>query len=492
MTSVNSRNLGSKLRSATFWVSFSRVFTKTLGIVVNIALVRYIAPSEFGIVGMAMAVSMFASSITSTGFTSALIQNSKDSHLYLDDAWTIELIRNLLLFVVIASLGFFFGESLGDERLAMVLPAIALIFPLKGLKNIGIIYFRKNLDFKSQFKLNLAPLLLKVLLSFLLAVWLRNAWALIISEIAFYAGVCVASYLLHPYRPRFRFNKARVKTLFNFGMWIFVFGLARNALNQGVTIFIGKLSGMNSLGFYNRAQVFSTNLFREVESFVWQIGYPAFSSINLEDERIRRAFLATFRLTYSLVLPMLVGFALVSRNFVLAALTSEWLPIVPFIHLLCIDIAMTLAEAPCFIVFQSVGKPRVGALLLIFRLLLVAATIFPFFTILNTPGVVVSLIFGHGFAFVAAVVLSARELSVKPVDMLKSIAMPVVPCLVVALLVVFVDISIDDPLLSLVIAILVGGIAGGLLLLAFDMVFGFSIAKTARAILGRKGVARGA
>ena len=131
-------------------MGLSQAVTKVVGLVTALVLMRLLSPAEFGLMAMATAIATFTASFTSTGFESALIQRKDDAEEYLDIVWTVEFIRHLFLFLCVSVIGFFFGAKLGDPELAMVIPAVALLFVLKAFQNIGIIYFQKKLDFKMK------------------------------------------------------------------------------------------------------------------------------------------------------------------------------------------------------------------------------------------------------------------------------------------------------------------------------------------------------
>ena len=81
---------------------------------------------------------------------SALIQRVKLGKAELNSAWTMTLIRGVVLFITLYLSAGWLAAYFGNFTLEPVLKAMALTFLLGGFTNIGVVFFQKNLEFKKK------------------------------------------------------------------------------------------------------------------------------------------------------------------------------------------------------------------------------------------------------------------------------------------------------------------------------------------------------
>ena len=75
-----------------------RITDETLGFVRLIILARLLSPNHFGLMGIALVTMGTVDTFSQTGFDIALIQRKRDTDRYLDTAWTVGILRSLVLF----------------------------------------------------------------------------------------------------------------------------------------------------------------------------------------------------------------------------------------------------------------------------------------------------------------------------------------------------------------------------------------------------------
>ncbi|MFH1634925.1 MAG: lipopolysaccharide biosynthesis protein, partial [Chloroflexota bacterium] len=329
-------SLSRKVSKGALWVTAASISARALNLVSAIILARLLAPEDFGLMAIAMAIIAFSQGTTQTGFESALIQKQEKPEDFLDTAWTFELARYLILFLIIFLAAPLFASFFKEPRAVAILRVISLSLVFQGLRNIGVVYFRKNLDFHKQFVLEIVPVMANICVVIPLAFSLRNVWALVWASLTTSFATCCISYVMHQYRPRLDFNIKRAKNLFNFGKWILGASIIVMIRDQGMTMFVGKFLGIPILGFFNRAGVFSTMIFQQISEIVWKVGYPAYSQLQQHPERFKQAYLKTLRLLTFIGIPMAGGLFVLSYDFVHLFLTDKWLPVVPLMQLLCL------------------------------------------------------------------------------------------------------------------------------------------------------------
>lgn len=384
-------SLSRKVSRGAIWVTITMICGRGLDFVSAIILARLLVPSDFGLMAIAMAIISFSQQATTTGFQSALIQRQKKPENFLNTAWTFELAKSLVLFLILFLAAPLFASFFKEPRTAAILRVISLSLIFQGLRNVGVIYFRKNLDFQKQFILEIVPLIANILVVIPLAFILRNVWALVWASLTSRVVACATSYVMHPYRPRPDFEIKKAKELFNFGKWILGSSIIVMISEQGTTMFVGKLLGISILGFYNRAGAFSKALFQQGVNIVWKVGYPVYSQLQGDSIRYRQAYLKTLQLLTFIGMPIAGGLFVLSWDFTHLLLTDKWLPIVPLIQILCLQAMLGFVNTPAGILFPALGKPSIGTKISTLRVIILAILIYPLSSRWGVLGTVSSL-----------------------------------------------------------------------------------------------------
>ena len=143
------------LLSGTVWMIGARWVTRCIGLLSMVILARLLAPQDYGLMAMAMLAYGLLETIAYAGVDLALMRKGADSREHFDTAWTIQLLQGgfvaLLLLVAAPLTATYFSEP----RVVAVIQLIALRAVIEGAQNIGIVSFRKELDFAREFRFTL-------------------------------------------------------------------------------------------------------------------------------------------------------------------------------------------------------------------------------------------------------------------------------------------------------------------------------------------------
>jgi O-antigen/teichoic acid export membrane protein len=251
------------------------MLNRALGFIRTIILARLLAPEDFGLLGIALLSISMLETFSKTGFDSALIQKKENVESYLDTAWTVSALRGILLFFILLFSAPLIARFFNTPAAAQVIRVIALFTLLAGLRNIGILFFQKELEFNKQFSYEFSATLVDLTVAITLAFILRNVWALVWGGLAASLVRLVLSYVLHPHRPRMRIDREGFQELFGFGKWVLTSGILVFLVTQGDDILVGKLLGVTALGLYQMAYTLSNLPATEVTHMISKVTFPA-------------------------------------------------------------------------------------------------------------------------------------------------------------------------------------------------------------------------
>jgi len=370
-------SLSKKVVRGGMWVFGLRIINRSLGLIRTIILARLLAPSDFGLLGIAMLAISTLETFSQTGFQAALIQKKENVESYLDTAWTVSAIRGVILFLILFLSAPLVAKFFNSPQATLVIKVIAVSTLLSGFRNIGILFFQKELEFNKQFIYQLLATLVDVTIAITLAFILRSVWALVWGGLAANFVRLFMSYILHPYRPHVRLDKGEFKELFGFGRWVLGSSILIFLVTQGDDIFVGKMLGVTALGFYQMAYLISNLPATEITHVISQVTFPAYSKMQNDVKRLREAYLDVLQLTAFISIPLAGGIFILAPEFTQIFLGEKWMPMVPAMQVLVLAGLVRSIQATTGPIFLAVNRPEIEPRWQTVRLLVLIILIYP-------------------------------------------------------------------------------------------------------------------
>jgi O-antigen/teichoic acid export membrane protein len=352
-------SLGASLLSGALWSVAIRWVGRVLGFVSLAICARVLTPADYGLVNMAMVVVGFFNIFTHFGIDAALLRNQHCTTADYDTAWTLKVLQGLILGVLIAAAAPWTNELYGDDRIAPIVLSIAACIAFNGFANIYIVDFRKNLDFRTDFILNIVPRLISVGLAIGLALTLRNYWALVVSICSTYVVWVVFSYVMTTKRPRWSLSQSR--SLLSFSAWYFAQGLADFVLGQADRMLLGERLGARNMGVYSMARETATLPNTEVTLPLGRALLPTLARINHDGQRFAAAARNTLGAVVTVIAPVSVMLAMVADDFVRVLLGPQWSDAAPLVAIFAVAGTFGAIRIVTTNVMTSMGMVRISA-----------------------------------------------------------------------------------------------------------------------------------
>lgn len=342
-----------------------------------IILARILAPRDFGLMGIALLSIAVLGMFSQTGFQSALIQKKESVASYLNTAWTALIGRGLVLFLIL-----YFGAPavarfFRTPEAVDILRIIGLSLVLQAGANIGVLYFQKELDFRKQFLYQSLGLIVDFTVATAAALLLRSVWALVLGLLAADIAKLVTSYVIHPFRPRFAFDRRKAAELFGFGKWVLGTSILIFIITQGDDIFIGKILGATMLGLYQLAYKLSNTPATEITNVISDVMFPAYAKIQDEPERLEKTFFDVFRMTTFFSFPVAGLILVFAPSFTGIFLGAKWMGMVPAAQVLCLFGLLSSINTTFGTVFFAKGRPEILTKISFIQVVFLAAVIYP-------------------------------------------------------------------------------------------------------------------
>jgi len=426
-------DVNKKMAKGAFWMLLFKVMDRSVGLVSTIILARLLVPADFGLVVMATAIIGVLELLSAFNFDIALIHNRDAGREHFDTVWTLDAIMGCVYALLLCALAYPAAHFYNEPRLSDVMFWLALGQIMVGFENVGVVAFRKELQFALEFKLFMSKRLITFCITVTIALMLQSYWALVIGILAGRFSGLIITYLLHPYRPRFCLSKCN--ELFHFSKWLLLNNILFFFTNKFSNFVIGKMVGMSALGIftvsYELANLPSTELVMPINRAI----FPGYSKLSGDKSALRRSYLEVAGIIALFALPMGLGLIVVAKPLVLTILGQKWIEAIPLFQLLAINgIFNSLAGnlSPACI---ALGKPRILTLSTMYYVILLIPSMIIGAKFGGLFGSVIGMVVAHAVMTPVGWTMVLSQMEVKAKDLFAELWRPAIASFIMAMVV---------------------------------------------------------
>lgn len=324
--------------------------------------------SQFGVFGIVSAIVNFLVYFSDIGLAASLIQKKeKVSDEDLKTTFTVQqiLVLTLLLIIFFAS-PFIRTFYKLDQTAIYLLYALGISFFLSSLKTIPSVLLERHLKFEI---LAIANILESLVYSVLLVVLAWKGFGIMSFTYAVLArGVTglITLYIFQPWKPGFAIVRSSLKKLLVFGIPYQINTFIAVLKDDGLTLVLGGIMGVNALGILVWAQKWIQIPLRVVLDNVTRVTFPAFSRMQdekaqLEKTATRSIFFITF-LVFPAVAGIVVLFPVVMN---IIPKYHQWLPAVLPLTLLAVNVTFAAVTTQLTNLLNAIGKIKITSALMV-------------------------------------------------------------------------------------------------------------------------------
>lgn len=370
---MSEQSLKEKTVKGTIWSAveaFSRIGVSFL---VSIVLARLLGPEEYGLIGILTIFINVFNAIIDSGFTNALIRKKDVSNT---DYSTI-FYANLLVSIVLMVALFFGANALAiffeRPELATLTKAMSVILLINGLAIVQRARLTKAIDFKSQTKISLLSSIVSGVFGIAMAYCGFGVWALVAQQVSCQLLITILLWYYSKWMPLLVFSWNSFRELWGFGWKLLVSKLLEAVWNESYQVIIGKYYTPAALGYYTRAQQFSSLFSTNLTMIVNRVSFPVLSSIQDDKERLKGIYQKVIRVTMFISFIAMINLAAVSKPSILFLLGDKWSECIPMLQIVSLGMMLYPLHAINLNMLQVQGRSDLYLKLEIIKKLLAIA-----------------------------------------------------------------------------------------------------------------------
>jgi O-antigen/teichoic acid export membrane protein len=301
--SSNTPTLRQRVLKSGSWVLAGYGVSQLLRFGGNLILTRLLFPEAFGLMGIFYSIMFGVHMLTDVGISTSIIQKEHgNDQKFLNTAWTVQIIRGFVVWVVLCALAFPVANLYAQPVLAAMLPVVGLCAVIAGFNSTKLDSALRNLDAKRVTLINIGVSALGLIIMVILAWLMHSVWALVLGNVI---GACLSliasHYLLHGTNNKFAWDLDAVKHLQGMGRWIMLSSALTFLSSEGARLMIGAMLDMHQVALYTLAITMSLMLSKAMDEVAEKVYLPTYSEIYRNTPKNLKKILYKARLT--IILP---------------------------------------------------------------------------------------------------------------------------------------------------------------------------------------------
>ena len=330
--------LKEKTAQGLLWGGLNSGIQQLVGLAFGIVLGRLLSPSDYGMMAMISIFSLVATALQDSGFRTALTNIEHPKHEDYNSVFWFNIIMASSLYVILFLAAPLIGEYYHTPRVVPLCRYAFLSIVIASLGTAQSAYLFKHLRAKQQAEAGALAVILSSLTGVGMAFAGMAYWSLATQGLVYVGINTLLQWHFSPWRPSIHgITFAPVRRMFRFSCKILATTIMTHVNNNVLNILLGHYFTPRDTGNYNQAYQWNTKCYSLVQSMVAQVAQPVLVSLNGEEGRQKDVFRKMMRFTAFITFPLLFGFGLVAKEFIVIAIGEKWLASAQLIQILCIS-----------------------------------------------------------------------------------------------------------------------------------------------------------
>ena len=350
--------LGARVVSGARWIMLLRLGSMATLWVTSIVLAHLLRTSQYGLVGMAMVLVGFLTVFQESGLHAALVQRRERVQEAVDAATIYAPLIGLALGIGCLAAAPLAGLFFGRHEVTSLVRGLSIVFLLRGISQVPMALVQKELRFRPFTIATLTGNVLQMGVAIMLAALGAGAWSAIGGLIAFEAWNAAVMWSICPIRPHPRNAQlSALRELLSYGRNLVGVNVSLLIVSYVDIATIGRFLGPAKLGAYTIGYQTGKQPVAVVTAASNQLVFPAYAKLQHDPERFRRAYLRSLRFITTVSVPIGLGLAAVSGDFVRLVYGEKWSAAAPVLTImalmgLVLSITATMGE-----VLKATNRP---------------------------------------------------------------------------------------------------------------------------------------
>lgn len=291
----------------------------------TVLLARLLAPEDFGMFSMAMAVTTFATIFGDLGLPLAAVQRDEINQNQISALFWLSMVQSLLLTAVVVITGPLIALAFHEPRLPVLLTMMSATYVLLATGSLHQALLKRQMRFVPAALIELIAVSTGIITAIVLACYGQKVLALIYMQLVTTAISTLGLWVVCRWRPNFPSSSAGLLPLLQFGRNITVFNFLNYVIRNLDNLLVGRFCGASVLGLYDRA--YQLHML-PAQLICWPttgVGVSTLSAVQREPARFNKYAQTMMLLLTGVCMPIIAFFCVRAESIIVFALGARWM-----------------------------------------------------------------------------------------------------------------------------------------------------------------------
>lgn len=333
---MSNQNLVRDTTNGVIWSFFSRFAQLIVQFFIITILSRLLCPEDFATIGVLTVFTILSEVIIDSGFSQALIRESEVDKIDLSSVFYFNLLLGVLIYVVLFLCSPYIAIYFRIEELNQISKILFLSIVFNSMSIVPRTILTRSMSFKKIAISSIGALVISAIVGVLAAYLGMGVYALVLQILVNSFTSMLLVYTSAKWMPIWAFSWYRISRLFGFSFNLLISGLIVNFFNNLYTILIGKYYPQKTLGYYTQAKKLEEIPSLSITTIIQNVSYSSMSQVKDDTALLKKAYTRVLFMNMFLVLPIMSLCYISCDSFIPLLLGEKWLPIIPYLRILCI------------------------------------------------------------------------------------------------------------------------------------------------------------
>lgn len=310
------------IASAGAWSVGGKLVSRLFDLATLVILTAILTPADFGLVAKAMAVVMLVEMVTLLPIETPILRVKSPGRSLYDTAFTITLIRALLIGGLLVALSGPIAVYFKDPRLTTLICVLALAPALRGCLSPKMAELTRVYDMRFEAAMDIASKVASLIVVTAVALATGSYWAIAVGTIVTTLVLNVMSYVFAPYRPRLTLTDW--PAFRDIATWVTLSQSIQAMSWQLDNFILGRMLGNDAFGRYAIARQLSDIPYQAIAMPLTRPMVASFSAAAEDTARQRQLWLRFSNGMLFAVGPIFVSLAALAPDVVFVLLGTGW------------------------------------------------------------------------------------------------------------------------------------------------------------------------
>ncbi|MEY2449796.1 MAG: hypothetical protein QOH79_3272 [Acidimicrobiaceae bacterium] len=325
----------------------------------TVVLARLLAPDDFGVMSLSLAIMTYVDALNDFGIGQAIIYLDRDDETTASTAFVMTMATGIAAAAVVAFSAAPMARLFNEPDLVPIMRILALSYVLVSLSAVHSARLRRMMNFRRRVVPELAKSAVKAVVSVGFAAAGFGVWSLVWGQLAGVAVSTIVYWKALPWRPRWNFDRDTARQILTYGGGMMLVTFLAVVARDVDYLIVGQRLGAAELGRYTLGFRLPDLVLMGVTYAVSEAFFPALSRLRAGGTALRSTYLRAVSALALVTAPLGVGIAVIAQDFVHVAYGERWATTAPVLSLISLYF---IAQSIVFVagdVYKALGRQRI-------------------------------------------------------------------------------------------------------------------------------------